>query len=94
MVALGLTKRYERSAWITTCLSDALLSSQTPQKRKELLQERQKDPGVLVDIPNTPGPEEYGIAEFGLGEGVARRSSVVAVTPADIAGLTVDPNKP
>jgi len=54
------------------------------QKRKELLRERQKDPSVLVDIPNTPGPEEYGIAEVGLGEGVARRSSVAGVTPAEV----------
>lgn len=54
------------------------------QKRKELLQERQKDPSVLVDIPNTPGPEEYGIAQVGLGEGVARRSSVSGVTLAEV----------
>lgn len=48
------------------------------------MQERQKDPSVLVDIPTTPGPAEYGIAEVGLGSGVARRSSVTAVSPAEV----------
>lgn len=55
-----------------------------------MLEERQKDPGVLVDIPDTPGPEEYGIAIVGTGQGVARKSSVDGVTPSEVASAAGD----
>jgi len=57
------------------------------QKRKELLAERSKDPGVLVDIPSTPGPAEYGIAQEVVGKGVASTVDVVPVTAAEVMTL-------
>jgi hypothetical protein len=47
-----------------------------------------------VDIPNSPGPEEYGIAQVGLGQGVARRSSVSGITPSEVAGAVEHEEKP
>ncbi|KIW07813.1 uncharacterized protein PV09_01733 [Verruconis gallopava] len=63
------------------------------QRREQLLRERQKDPGVLVDIPGTPGPEEYGIAQAGFREVVARRSSVTGVTPKEVAAMAEEDAK-
>lgn len=42
---------------------------------------------MLVDIPNTPGPEEYEIAQDVVGKSVASTVEVVPVTPADVSGL-------
>jgi hypothetical protein len=33
------------------------------EKRAELLDRRLHDPAVLVDIPQTPGPEDYEVAD-------------------------------
>ncbi|EMC95305.1 hypothetical protein BAUCODRAFT_149308 [Baudoinia panamericana UAMH 10762] len=39
-------------------LVDSILVLTSSQKRAQLIHERQSDPAVLVDIPQTPGPQE------------------------------------
>ena len=53
----------EREVCTLTNLLEGACTDIVPQRREKIMHERKADPAVLVDIPQTPGAEEFGRSE-------------------------------